>query len=670
VSSEIEPSKTKASGIKASVSPTENTPPEATWQQGGHFPWSAVFLSLLFAPLCCYWAQAQGVDRIFSLMVPPVILTLLLVAVNIPLRLYAPRLALSQGDLIVFYGMQAVMCAMASEWVDVIHPYIYSYGIFHHPETEFYVLPYVSDWLFFKTDRGPLEGFNFGGKSLSYFWAHLGPWWPKILAWTGIVSLVSFAMLCINALMEEQWTERERLSFPLVQLPLAITQGGGASSFWRSRLMWGFFAVMFGIDMLNGFAFLYPALPSVNVRFLGDISRWTTSPPWNQIGWTPIGLFPFMAAIGVFMPLDLLFSLLFFFFVRKGEQVVAAAFGYPQGTFGGGGLSPSAPYFSEQSWGAFLGLFAGALWAARPYLKEVWGQVVQGAPRDSGRVPPRLAFGGLCVSVAALGFVGLSLGLPFFYVALYVLLFLMFSTAMTRLRAQLGAPTHEMAFMGPNQLFADFHGTSGVDAGTIARTVTTFHFMNRIHRTHPMPSQLDAFYLGRRARVSPRGMFAALLVATVVGSVLGHLIRTYLDYHETPADSSGDTTNLIRTLTVEHHGPNVAAMLAVAAGFGAVLLLDALRFQIPSLPLHPAGFALAMNFGVDYYWFGLLIALIAKFSTLRYSGLRGFEQLRLAALGIMLGEFCAEAIWATYSMLHHDQPTYTISINGKMGWQN
>ena len=127
-------------------------------RRGGGLPLRAVFLSLLFAPLCCYWAQAQAVDRIFSLMVPPVVLTLLLVAANVPLRRIAPRFALTQAELIVFYGMQAVMCAMASEWVDAVHPYIYSYGIFHHADTQFYVVPYLSDWLFFKTDKGPAGG--------------------------------------------------------------------------------------------------------------------------------------------------------------------------------------------------------------------------------------------------------------------------------------------------------------------------------------------------------------------------------------------------------------------------------------------------------------------------------------------------------------------------------
>jgi hypothetical protein len=109
-------------------------------------------------------------------------------------------------------------------------------------------------------------------------------------------------------------------------------------------------------------------------------------------------------------------------------------------------------------------------------------------------------------------------------------------------------------------------------------------------------------------------------------------------------------------------------MLAVAAGFGVVMLLDTLRFRLPGFPLHPAGYALAMNFGVDYYWFGLLIALVVKYSVLRYKGLSGFERLRMIALGIMLGEFVAEGIWSTFSMLHHDQFTYSISINSKMSW--
>jgi hypothetical protein len=69
-----------------------------------------------------------------------------------------------------------------------------------------------------------------------------------------------------------------------------------------------------------------------------------------------------------------------------------------------------------------------------------------------------------------------------------------------------------------------------------------------------------------------------------------------------------------------------------------------------------------MNFGVDYYWFGLLLALALKVSVQRFFGLKGFRQLRFAAFGVLLGEFAAEAIWATIAMATR-QSTYTIGFN-------
>jgi hypothetical protein len=40
----------------------------------------------------------------------------------------------------------------------------------------------------------------------------------------------------------------------------------------------------------------------------------------------------------------------------------------------------------------------------------------------------------------------------------------------------------------------------------------------------------------------------------------------------------------------------------------------------------------------------------------------------MLAFGLILGEFAAEGIWATFSMLNERQLTYSISINGKLGW--
>jgi len=628
----------------------------------------SALLSLLVAPVCAYWAQAEGVDRIFSLMVPPVVLTLLAVAANVPLRRSMPRYALTEAELVTFYAMQSIVCAMASEWIDVVHPVIFSYGLFADRSERYSVrvLPHVSDWLFFKSREG-LEDFATGGWGVGHALSRLPMWLPKIGAWTLIVSLAAVAMLCVNALMREQWTIREKLAFPLVQVPLAITEGGGCGPIWRRRELWFAGGTMFGIDCLNGLAFLYPALPRVNVRFLADASQWFQSPPWNQIGWTPVGLFPYMAALGLFMPTDLLFSCVFFFFVRKAQQVAAAALGHEQGVFGGGGLVPGAPYFSEQSWGAFIGLFLLAAWVGRGHLAIVWRQVIRGGSATQSGVPPRLAFGGLVLSIVALDAVGIGIGLPPLFALAYTVVFLVFSIALTRLRAQLGPPTHEMAFMGPNQLLVAFRGTQGLGDPLLARVITTFHFMNRIHRTHPMPHQLEAMKMGERYGISQRALFVAILVAIAAGCLLGHICRLVNEYRWGPADGAGETAHVIAMLGDSQRPPNVSAILAMAAGLLVVVALDAIRFRAPGFPFHPAGYALGMNFGVDYYWFGLLVALLVKGFVQRYWGLRGYDRLRVIAIGVVLGEFVAEGIWATLAMVTRSA-TYSISINGRLGW--
>ena len=119
---------------------------------------------------------------------------------------------------------------------------------------------------------------------------------------------------------------------------------------------------------------------------------------------------------------------------------------------------------------------------------------------------------------------------------------------------------------------------------------------------------------------------------------------------------------------METHRPaNVWGILAFVMGMGVVFGLDAVRFRYPGFWLHPAGYALAMNYGVDYYWFGLLIVLIAKTIAQKYFGLKGTEKMRELAIGLIVGEYAAETLWAFFSMLNHDQITYSISINAKPG---
>lgn len=626
-----------------------------------------LILGLLLIPFCVYWSQDQVIDRIFSLMVPPLAITMLVAVLNAPLRKRLPKLALSGPEIAVLYAMLATACAMAGEWMDMLAPQVYGFAIYAQNNPRFEsITPFLSDWFYFK-DPKILNDFAQGREE--YFIRQLPLWLPKAGAWTLLLTLLCTAMLCINAILKDQWVHKEKLAFPLVQLPLVVAEGmDGKTPVFKDRLFWGAFLIVFGIDILNGLSFLYPALPKLNIRFLADMNSWFSSPPWNQTGWTPIGIFPYLAALGFLMPTDLLFSLLFFFMVRKGQQIVSYSMGNEQGVFGGGGLVPSAPYFSEQSWGAFLGLFVSAMWLARPHLKQVWEDIWSGK-REPGELSHRFTFLLMIFCILGVGVIGVGIGLPFVFVLFYVVIFLVFSIAVTRLRAALGAPTHEMAFMGPHQLVLDFHGAAGLQPDLVTRTMSTFHIMNRLHRTHPMPTLMEGLYLADRTGLSGRAMFLGLVLAIALGSFGGFIAHVWLGYRWTPVSwVSGEVGGVINSITSTPRPANPTAMLAVGAGFLVVLGLDWIRFRVPGFWLHPAGYALAMNFGVDYYWFGLFIVLLVKVYMQKFYGLKGSEKLRLIAFGLVLGEFAAEFIWAIFSMLNERQATYSISINGKLGW--
>ena len=68
-------------------------------------------------------------------------------------------------------------------------------------------------------------------------------------------------MVSVNSLVHKQWTENEKLSYPIIQLPLKLTIGGGASGILKSRIMWIGFVLAGTIDILNGLNFLFPSVP-------------------------------------------------------------------------------------------------------------------------------------------------------------------------------------------------------------------------------------------------------------------------------------------------------------------------------------------------------------------------------------------------------------------------
>ena len=68
--------------------------------------------------------------------------------------------------------------------------------------------------------------------------------------------------MCFNSIQRVQWSERERLSYPIAQLPIEMT----TPRFFSRRLLWLGFGICAAVELLNGLHFLYPFVPGVPLK--------------------------------------------------------------------------------------------------------------------------------------------------------------------------------------------------------------------------------------------------------------------------------------------------------------------------------------------------------------------------------------------------------------------
>src|SRR5262249_29524624 len=87
-------------------------------------------------------------------------------------------------------------------------------------------------------------------------------WWQPGLLWMGFFLALWVTMYCLIALFYRAWAEDERLSFPLVSLPMEVTGGDtGQNAFFRNRLMWAGFALAAVYNLFNIWHALNPSVP-------------------------------------------------------------------------------------------------------------------------------------------------------------------------------------------------------------------------------------------------------------------------------------------------------------------------------------------------------------------------------------------------------------------------
>ena len=617
----------------------------------------AIGLGLILIPVNCYWLvisrqpyQYQAIPTIISPFFNVIFILFLLIILNRLLTAFAPRAALTQGELITLYIMLSVTSAIQSfQMMQTLIPIMEHAFTFSTPENDWKNLfvRHIPSWLVVHDARVLHDYYE--GESTFYIAKQIQRWLFPSLWWSAFVVVLVLVMAYVTVLFRRPWVTHEKLSYPTIQLPLEITST--TTSIFGNRWLWFAAGISGGFALINGLAYLYPIVPEIKIHpYHHNLARPITTAPWNAMGRLPIGvLFP-VVGLAFFMPLDMLFSCIVFYAFWKIQRIITVTLGFQRVAY-----SSYVVILNQQAFGALIGIATVALWGCRKHLVQMLTGDAKQSPTDEP-TSYRTAILGI---VFGIGFMVIFLwkaGMAMWLSVTFFLLYYVVSLGLTRIRAEMGVPLHDFHFTGPDQMLPDILGASRLGAKNVT-VMSMLGFFNFTYRAHPQPHQMEGLALLNRAGVSSRRFILAITLALIVGTL--SLFWVYLHIAYTDGGSSLQRfarviyTRLANWLTYSSDELDTTGVQAVGAGFGVVLFLTAMRTRFLWWKLHPAGFAISNSRDINYLWFSIFISFLAKWGLLKYSGIKSYQSARPFFIGLILGDYIVGSVWTIVGNIVH-----------------
>ena len=610
-------------------------------------------IGLLLILINAYWiALVSGIHHSLnpayaSLFITPIVNLFFLLLLNTLLKRIRPQLALSRAQLLIVYQMLVMLCLVSGH-----NPMDFILGILAHPfwfatfENEYAALfhRYIPSW-FTIQDKSVLTGF-FEGNSTLYTTKHVSAWIGPTLLWSFVTFVLFFILMCFNSIQRLQWSERERLSYPIAQLPIEMT----TPRFFARRLLWLGFGICAAVELLNGLHFLYPFVPGVPLKIPDFGARIFTAKPWSAIGWLPLFFYPWVIGLTFFVPLELSFSVWFFFLFTKFQLIL--------GSIGGWKSLPGFPYYNQQGIGAWLTLGVLILWVSRRHLKTVFTMTLKSSENgdEISRNEPfqyRTALLGILIGITVLVFIfqqaGMSIGLLLAFLCLYFLM----SIAITYARAAVGVPYHEVIWTHPQLMLVSVLGVRRIGAANLTLLSFLYPYV-RDNVSHPMPSQLEGFKMAERARLSQKKMAIAMIIALLVATPVSFWAYLHLIYQHGAVRTEGyiigigfeTFERMLLPWLQQPHTTDSTGLSFTAFASLFTLGLMFLRRQFIWFPFHPAGYALGLSAGMVWVWSAVCVGWFIKAILLKFGGLRTYRKAAPFFVGVILGDFLTGTFWS------------------------
>lgn len=493
-------------------------------------------------------------------------------------------------------------------------------------------------------------------------------WLKPLMYWMVFVGGCYGIFWSLTYLVIGQWSQREKLIFPLAKLPLALLPEQADTrtlpQVMRSGLFWGGFCFSFLLLAYNAasFAQWIPLEKLALGMSSGQFSLLVKDSVFGGLAGGVAFIVTFTCiGIAFLLPLEISFSIWFYFWFGRLTVLVLIWLGHGQNfrDFPSDWTWTGNPV-TTQGMGALL-LFSGLVFyrAMRGYFSAL-------TTRGGATLLPLMGF--VVSTTVVIAWICWN-HVPLLGSVVLVAFIILFTIGLMRVVAETGVFWHQT-----NAGFFHFYKMLGavklIPAAIVAPLIPIYAILFFDIKTFIAPNVVNAAELQRVVRTS-RLRFHVNIVVSVVASVavsIGHLIMlAYVRgaqqmnnwFFSVGPRSYMDKAARTTTMAFEFEPGAFAWFTSGAVWVALSMYLRQSMFWIP----HPIGFIMNINPLIQYLWFSFFIGWLIKKIVVRYGGKASFEVVRLIMLGLIFGELLAIFLAGVLTLLPLNIQITDIDLN-------
>ncbi len=559
-------------------------------------------------------------------------------------------LFLNRAELILVYIMLLIVSALCTMgFSEQFLPMITAIFYFATPENKWQeqLFPFQQQNKILVNDGDGNKGFYEGLTPPDTI-----PWssWTEPLILWGIFFLALYVcMVCVAVILRRQWTERERLSYPLTQVALDVVKEENSDSmvngFFKNRIMWYGAAIPILVGSLNALNRYDPSFPIVKlIWFLPFVGK--------QI--LQISISFAMVGFSFFINTNIAIGIWFFHLLSKCQKELLFLSGIKSTQTISYGVS-QMPLMAYQGVGALIAMVLIGFWIGRNHYMDVFKKAIGKAVHIDDRdeiISYRLAVIGCVGSIVIMSVWLWIMGTKLWVAILFVLVALLIFIGITRIVSEAGLAAVRTPMIAPDLLTLGF-GSTLIGSGGIWNLSMAYIWAADV-RVFVMANCSNGLKLIEEMPVKLRRIvFGSIVIALFIGAMGSIWMIFNMAYQHGGINLNSWFFKSAPAVAYKFAQRNLDANNQVywtgwsffAGGGAAMLLMTIARQRISWWPIHPIGFPVGGNYLMEKVWFSIFLAWGIKIVLMRYGGANVFKKSQKFFLGLIAGQFICSGIW-------------------------